>query len=112
MPSCHTCASSRPSGIAEPGTAGEFGIVNYFNVALSASNMLSFRNEWYNDEKGQRTGYATRYTSHTLGMTHWFSPDIELRPELRYEHSYDVAAYDGGRKNSQTTALLDLIFHF
>jgi hypothetical protein len=97
---------------AGPGTAGEFGIVNYFNVELNPTNMVSFRNEWYDDEKGQRTGYATRYSSHTLGMTHWISPDIELRPEIRYEHSYDVAAYDGGKKSNQTTAIVDMIFHF
>jgi len=99
-------------GNATPGSAGEYGVVNYINVALSASNMLSFRNEWYDDKDGQRTGFATRYTSHTLGMTHWVSQDIELRPEIRYEHSYDVAAYDEGRRSSQTTALVDLIFHF
>src|SRR5579862_8279980 len=86
-------------GIAQPGNAGEFGVVNYINVALNASNMISFRNEWYDDEKGQRTGYATHYTSHTLGMTHWVSQDIELRSEIRFEHSYDLAAYDGGRKS-------------
>ena len=95
-----------------PGTAGEFGIVNYLNIELNPTNMISLRNEWYDDEKGQRTGYATHYTSHTLGMTHWVSPDIEIRPELRYEHSYDLAAYDNGRKNNQTTALLDLIVHY
>ncbi len=98
--------------IASAGTAGEFGIVNYFNVELDEKNMISFRNEWYDDEKGQRTGFATHYTSHTLGLTHWLSPDIELRPELRYEHSYDVAAYDGGRKRNQATALFDVILHF
>jgi Putative beta-barrel porin-2, OmpL-like. bbp2 len=100
------------SGNATPGSAGEYGIVNYLNFELNPSNMLSFRNEWYDDEKGQRTGYATKYTSHTLGLTHWVSQDIELRPEIRYEHSYDLAAYDGGRKNSQTTALFDVILHF
>ena len=100
------------TGNTTPGSAGEYGIVNYINVALSSSNMISFRNEWYNDEKGQRTGFATRYTSHTLGMTHWMSQNIEVRPEVRYEHSYDLAAYDGGTKSSQTTALVDVIFHF
>jgi len=99
-------------GNATPGSAGEYGIVNYFNVELNPANMVSFRNEWYDDKDGQRTGYATRYTSHTLGMTHWLSQDIEVRPEVRYERSYDVDAYDGGRTNHQTTALVDLIFHF
>src|SRR5262249_14419929 len=100
------------AGNATPGSAGEFGIVNYVNIELDPSNMISVRNEWYNDEKGQRTGYATKYTSHTVGLTHWLSPDIEIRPEIRYEHSYDVPAYDGGKKSNQTTALVDVILHF
>ncbi|WP_114238797.1 outer membrane beta-barrel protein [Dyella sp. C9] len=97
---------------ALPGEAGEFGIVNYLNFELNSSNMLTFRNEFYNDEKGQRTGYATRYSSHTLGMTHWVSTDLEIRPEIRYEHSYDVNAYDAGKKNYQAVALIDAILHY
>jgi len=96
----------------EAGKAGEYGIVNYMNFELDGKNMMSFRNEWYNDQKGQRTGFATRYTSHTLGMTHWVSQDLEIRPELRYDHSYDVAAYDKGDKRSQVSAILDVILHY
>lgn len=104
----------RPDTAGNPthGGAGGYGIVNYLNFELDPSNMLSVRNEWYNDEKGQRTGYATKYTSHTLGMTHWVSQDLEIRPEIRYEHSYTLPAYDGGRKSNQTTALVDVILHF
>jgi hypothetical protein len=94
------------------GEAGEFGIVNYLNFELGSKNMLSVRNEFYNDENGQRTGYATRYSSHTVGVTHWVSQDLEIRPEVRYEHSYDVPAYDGGRKDYQATALIDAILHY
>lgn len=101
-----------PGSSATAGKAGEYGIVNYFNVAINTTNMFSFRNEWYNDQKGQRTGYATRYTTHTLGMTHWVTQDLEIRPELRYEKSYDVAAYDGGRKNNQLSAIVDAILHY
>ena len=95
-----------------PGEAGEFGIVNYMNFELDTSNMLSFRNEFYNDEKGQRTGYATRYSEHTLGLTHWISQDLEIRPELRYDHSYDEAAYDRGKRDYQAVALIDVILHY
>lgn len=95
-----------------PGKAAEYGIVNYLNVAIDPKNMISFRNEFYNDQKGQRTGFPTRYTSHTLGMTHWVTQDMEIRPELRYEKSYDVDAYDGGRKDNQVTALVDAIWHY
>jgi hypothetical protein len=102
--------NNQPGGL--PGKSPAYGVVNYFNIELNPSNMIAIRNEWYKDAVGERTGYATRYTSHTIGMTHWVSQDIELRPELRYEHSYDVPAYDAGKKNHQTTALFDVIFHF
>ncbi|UPG94424.1 outer membrane beta-barrel protein [Luteibacter aegosomatissinici] len=95
-----------------PGKAAEYGVVNYINVEINPTNMFSFRNEWYNDQKGQRTGFATRYTSHTLGMTHWVSPDLEIRPEVRYERSYDASAYDKGNKDYQLTALVDAIWHY
>lgn len=89
-----------------------YGIVNYVNVQVSPKAYVSVRNEFYKDEDGQRTGYATRYSSHTVGMTYWVSPDLEIRPELRYEHAYDFPAYDGGIKNHQTTALVDAILHY
>ncbi|RDS82034.1 hypothetical protein DWU99_15290 [Dyella psychrodurans] len=95
-----------------PGEAGEFGIVNYLNFELSASDMVSLRNEFYNDEKGQRTGYATRYSEHTVGLTHWVSQDLEIRPELRYDRSYDLSAYDKGRRDYQVVAVIDAILHF
>lgn len=95
-----------------PGTAGEFGVVNYLNFELSSKTYMTFRNEFYKDMKGERTGFATRYSSHTIGLTHWVSPDLEIRPELRYEHAYDFPAYDGGKKNYQVTALLDAILHY
>jgi len=95
-----------------PGQASDVGIVNYFNVQLSPKTMVSIRNEYVHDEQGQRTGFATPYTSNTIGMTHWVSPDLELRPELRYEHSLDLPAYDGGTKRTQKTALFDVILHY
>ena len=94
------------------GEAGEFGVVNYLNIELDTKNMLSIRNEFYDDEKGQRTGYATRYSSHTIGLTHWVSQDLEIQPELRYEHSYDLNAYDGGKRDYQAVALIDAILHY
>ncbi|HEY1589521.1 MAG TPA: outer membrane beta-barrel protein [Rhodanobacter sp.] len=94
------------------GEAGEFGVVNYLNIELDTKNMLSIRNEFYDDEKGQRTGYATRYSSHTIGLTRWVSQDLEIQPELRYEHSYDLNAYDGGKRDYQAVALIDAILHY
>ncbi|MCW0401125.1 hypothetical protein NB688_003804 [Xanthomonas sacchari] len=94
------------------GRSSADAIVNYVNIQLGASDMLAIRNEFVNDHDGQRTGFATRYSSHTIGLTHWVSQDLEIRPELRYEHAYDFPAYDGGRRNHQTTALIDAILHY
>lgn len=87
-------------------------VVNYLNIQLDPANMLSIRNEFVDDHDGQRTGFATRYSSHTIGMTHWVSQDLEIRPELRYERAYDFPAYDAGRKNHQAIALIDAILHY
>ncbi|WP_404546232.1 outer membrane beta-barrel protein [Dyella jejuensis] len=89
-----------------------YGVVNYFNIELDANNMISIRNEFYDDVQGQRTGFATRYSSHTIGLTHWVSQDLEIRPEFRYERAYDFPAYNDGKKNYQVTALLDAILHY
>ena len=89
-----------------------YGIVNYLNIELNPSNMISIRNEFYNDVQGQRTGFATRYSSHTIGLTHWVSQDLEIRPEFRYERAYNFPAYNNGTKNYQVTALVDAILHY
>lgn len=94
------------------GRSSAFGVVNYLNIELNPRNMLSIRNEYYDDQQGQRTGYATRYSSHTVGMTHWVTQDLELRPELRYERAYDFPAYDGGHRNHQASVLFDAILHY
>ncbi|HSC47112.1 MAG TPA: outer membrane beta-barrel protein [Gammaproteobacteria bacterium] len=95
-----------------PGNTPEYGAVNYLNIKLSDKTFMSIRNEYYNDAVGQRTGFATHYSSHTLGFTHWLTPDFQVRPEFRFDHSYDLAAYDGGRKNNQLLAAVDVILHY
>ena len=36
------------------------------------------------DEQGQRTGVATRYAAFAVGWQHWFSPQMQIRPEVGY----------------------------
>ena len=95
-----------------PGNVPEYGVVNYLNIKLSDKTFMSIRNEYYNDAQGQRTGHATHYSSHTLGFTHWVTPDFQVRPEFRFDHSYDVPAYNNGSKNSQLLAAVDVILHY
>jgi hypothetical protein len=93
-------------------TAPEYAFVNFFQKEFSAHNFLSFRSDFLDDKKGQRTGYATKYSENTIMWCHWFGTTVQLRPELRFDRAWDMKAYDNGRKQSQLTAASDLIFHF
>ena len=93
-------------------TAPEYAIVNYVEKQLSPHDFLSFRSDFLDDKKGQRTGYATRYSENTLSWTHWVGSTIQIRPELRFERAWDHKAYDNGTRQSQFTAATDLVFHF
>jgi hypothetical protein len=102
-------------GATIPGIASAVGLVNYFQIQLSpAKDYLSIRNDFLNDPQGNRTGFATAYTSHTIGWVHHFNNLIRIRPELRYEHAYakDATPYDNGMRRDQFTAAMDLIVRF
>jgi hypothetical protein len=92
--------------------APEWAIVNYLEKQLGPHNYLSIRNEFFDDIKGQRTGFKTRYSEHLLGWGHWIGTTILIRPELRWEHAYDMRAYDNGTKQSQFMVASDVIFFF
>jgi hypothetical protein len=70
------------------------------------------------DATGQRTGFKSRYSEFDLGYTHWVGDVIELRPEIRFEHSRNAEAYDnptdmpGGGKHSQAMIAADAVVHF
>ena len=92
--------------------APEWAIQNYVNKELGPHNFVSFRSDYLNDKKGQRTGVATKYTENTLMLSHWVGSTIQIRPEVRFDHAWDRKAYDRGTKQNQFTAAADLIFHF
>lgn len=94
------------------GYASEWAVLNYTMFRLAGNTFLTVRNEYFNDRVGSRTGFATPYTEHSLGVTWWPDKLITIRPELRYDHSYDVAAYNNGRDKDQFVFTTDVIFHF
>jgi len=102
------------AGAMVPGISSAVGLVNYFQVMLSTKNYISIRNDYLNDPQGNRTCYATTYSSHTLGFVHHFNDLITIRPEIRYERSYTngITPYDNGTKKDQATASMDLIVRF
>ena len=93
-------------------TAPEYAMVNFLQKELSPHDFLSFRSDFLDDKKGQRTGYATRYSENTVMWCHWIGTTVQIRPELRFERAWDQKAYDQGRRQNQLTVASDLIFHF
>jgi hypothetical protein len=92
--------------------APEWAAVNYVEKQLSGKDYLSFRTDTLNDERGQRTGYKTRYAEGSLMWGHYVGSTILLRPELRFDHSFQLAAYDRGTRKSQFQFALDVIFKY
>jgi hypothetical protein len=96
----------------KPGYAPEWGIVNYTMFQISSPAFLTIRNEFYNDIVGGRTGHATKYSEHSVGITWWPNKLLTLRPELRFDRSYDTAAFDNGGRRNQLVASMDFIIHY
>ncbi len=92
--------------------APETAVVNYLEHEFNTRSYLSIRNEFVDDIKGQRTGYATTYSEHLIGYGHWIGSTVLFRPEIRLEHSYELPAYDLGTKKTQFIVAADLTYHF
>jgi hypothetical protein len=96
----------------------EWAVVNYLNYQIGPRDILTWRTDYLNDARGQRTGFKTRYYEFDLGYTHWIGDAIELRPEIRFEHARDADAYDnptaalGAGRHSQAMVAMDAVFHF
>jgi hypothetical protein len=91
----------------------------YLNYKPSALDNISYRLEFFDDKEGQRTGVKTRYVETGIGWQHWFSPQIEIRPEFSFYRSLDAPAFNGnanlGIAPNKNTALIgsaDIIIHF
>ena len=108
-------------------TARLWTVLAYLNYKFSPLDNISFRPEFYNDMNGQRTTVKTRYANFAVGWQHWFSPQVEIRPEIAYYHSLDANAFNGNfnaapasagggvivpTKNWELVASADLIWHF
>jgi hypothetical protein len=91
----------------------------YWNYQFSPLDNLSLRTEYYDDMQGQRTGVVTSYEDIALGVQHWLSPQIEMRPEIAWYYANDAKAFDGngnhGVAPDRRQAVIlsgDVIFHF
>ena len=96
----------------KPGYAPEWGVLNYTMFRLAPAAFLTVRNEFYDDIVGNRTGHATKYSEHSIGLTWWPNKMVTVRPELRFDHSYDTAAFDNGSRKNQFVFSTDFILHY
>jgi hypothetical protein len=100
-------------------TARSLASLMYLNYRMTSLDNVSFRAEFYNDMQGERTGTKTRYTEFGIGWQHWYSPQVELRPEVTYYRSLDANAFNGNanalippNRNYAVVGAMDLIWHF
>jgi hypothetical protein len=100
-------------------TASFQTFLTYLNYKASPLDNISYRAEFVNDEQGQRTGVKTRYVETGIGWQHWFSPQIEMRPEVSYYRSLDANAFNGNsnlgiapNRNFAIIGSADIIIHF
>jgi hypothetical protein len=97
------------------GRSKAIGMVNYLQFLCGPKDYLSLRNDALNDVQGERTGFATWYTSHTLGWSHHFTDFVLIRPEVRYDHAWNntsTTPYDNGTRVYQFTTAMDLCLSF
>jgi len=97
------------------GRSESVGIVNYLQMYCGPKDYLSLRNDALNDVEGQRTGFATWYTTHTLSWSHHFADFVTIRPEIRYDRAWNnnnVTPYNGGTAKGQFIGAVDLCVSF
>ena len=92
--------------------APEWSVLNYTSRQLGAHDFITFRNEYFDDMRGQRTGSRTPFVETGFGWNHWVGSTVVFRPEVRWEHAFDARAYDGGTRRSQFMMAADVIFFF
>jgi hypothetical protein len=100
-------------------TADAQSFLLYVNYSPNKLNNFTLRTEFFMDPQGQRTGVVTNYVDAALGWQHWFSPQIEVRPEIAYYRSLNADAFNGNAnagippsRNWAVIAASDLIVHF
>jgi hypothetical protein len=93
-------------------TAYAVGALAYINYSPEPRDNFSFRPELFYDPMGQRTGVPATYYDFSLGWQHWYSPQVEVRPEIGYYRSNGANAFNGGTKNYTFIGAADMIFHF
>jgi hypothetical protein len=86
-------------GTLIPGLSQSYGVLNYTAFAFTKMDYFTIRNEWYRDETGYRQGTPGNYTSHSMGLSHYFNNVFVVRPEIGYYRNWNNPAFDNGAKH-------------
>ena len=95
-----------------PGMSLAYGVLNYTMFQVAPRDYFTLRNEWWRDERGMRSGFASHYSTHAVGFSHQFNDVVMIRPEVGYYHSYTVPAFSRGRDSDMVMGGLDMTFRY
>ncbi|MEE3624455.1 outer membrane beta-barrel protein [Nitrospirillum sp. BR 11752] len=108
---------SNPNALTCRATA--IGTVAYLNYQITPRDNISFRPEFFDDQQGQRTGTKAQYFNLGIGWQHWWSPQVEIRPEIDWDRSLGVNAFNGNAnagiapdRKYTVMGAMDVILHF
>jgi opacity protein-like surface antigen len=101
-------------------TARTWTALTYLNYEITPMDNISWRAEYFDDLNGQRTGTRTPYFNYGVGWQHWFSPTVELRPEVAFYNSLHAPAFETsapllggvGTKSHIGMFSMDLLWHY
>ena len=92
---------------------GFIGALAFFTMlALGKQDYLTMRNEIWNDPQGERTGFRSLYSSHTIGWSHNFNAVFQIRPEVGFYHSYGPRTFDLGATRNMVMFGFDMTWRF
>ena len=69
----------------------------YLQTQLSEKFFLNFRQEFYNDPFGVRSGFAAHYRALTITPEYRFTPDWAVRMDIRFDKATNPVFESGGR---------------
>jgi hypothetical protein len=98
------------TNVPDIGFANWFGAISYLTRDLTPRLSATVRQEFFDDEQGQRTRFAGLYSALTAGVTFKPRPSILFRPELRYDYNAESRPFEN--KSSLFTATADVIFRW
>ncbi len=102
-------------GAAAGKDATWWGAAGYATRTFSDAIAATARAEYFRDVDGTRLSTPASLAELTIGLDWkpWTClPNLHLRPEVRWDHSFDGPFFDEGRDEDQLSLTLDLIFTF